>query len=127
MSQRSPRPHRIGKVRATWDELRMNLPVITRFVILLIATGALLIYLTGGTIRIGGGERTEEEKARILASGDCAVRPSGVPVGRVVAVVTPTSGVPKQRYQIEVLEERRFMMLYADEVRVVPCSTISLR
>jgi hypothetical protein len=105
------------------DELRSNLPVILGSLVTLTVVAGLLIYGTGGVIRVGGGERTDEERADLLSSGDCAVRVTGEPVGRIIGVLTPTQGMPKRRYQVEAIDRRRVLMVYADEVRVVACAS----
>jgi hypothetical protein len=117
-------PQKTGRFQAAWDDLRFNLPIILGSLVALTVAAGLLIYGTGGVVRVGGGERTDQERVELLSSGDCAVRVTGEPIGRIIGVLTPTQGMPKRRYQVEAIDQRRVLMVYADEVRVFACASL---
>jgi hypothetical protein len=49
---------------------------------------------------------------------------AGKPVGRIIGTLTPSRAMPKTRYQVEVLMERKIVQVLAEEVEVVRCNSI---
>ena len=104
--------------------LRDRLPVIAGGAVVLIAGAAILVFSTSGVLRIGAGERTSEERTELLSTGDCAVR-GGRALGRIEGILGPSRGIPRRRFQVALLEERRVVQVNTDEVEVVSCQTLS--
>lgn len=89
------------------------------------ATVAILLFTTsGGSIGAGGRPRSAKERSAMISDGNCAVRPNGAVVGRVVGELGPSRGSPRLRYQIVEIERHRAVQVYANEVRLVPCTTL---
>lgn len=103
--------------------LRERTPILFGGALALVASGAILMFSTSGLPGIGGGERSAEERAELLASGECVVR-NGQTLGRIEGILGPSTGNPRRRYQVALLNERKVIQVNADEVEVVICSTL---
>ena len=126
MPEEKWRDQRRRNRRASLSLLKERLLLVVGFTGALILGAAVLIYSTGGFLRVGGGERSLEERAALLESGECALR-NGEPVGRIIGVLTPSRGMPKRRYQIEALDEKKVLQVLAEEVEIVACTTLAGR
>ena len=87
-------------------------------------SGMGLLLGTSGVIGFGSGSRTAAEQREVLSDGDCAVRPDGAVVGRVIGQLPPTRGNPRKRYVVETTVQRQVLQVYTAEVRVLPCATL---
>ena len=109
--------------RVSWAVFRESIPLVVGFVLAFIVAASILVFVTGG-LRIGGGERTAYEQAELLSSGDCAVR-RGQPVGRIVGTLTPSRGMHETRYQVQAIHEKKVLQVFAEEVQVVSCASLT--
>ena len=109
--------------RASWALWRARMPLIVGTIVALLAVGGVLVFSTSG-LRVGGGERTLEEQSELLSSGECAIR-GGRPVGRIIGTLTPSRGLPKTRYQVQAIREKKVLQVLAEEVEVVACATLA--
>lgn len=109
--------------RVSWAVFRESIPLIVGFVLAFIVAAGILVFVTGG-LRVGGGERTEDEQAELLSSGECAVR-AGQPVGRIIGTLTPSRGLTKTRYQVQAIHEKKVLQVFAEEVQVVSCTSLT--
>jgi hypothetical protein len=88
-------------------------------------TAAILLFTTsGGGIGAGARPRSAKERSAMISDGNCAVRHNGAVVGRVVGELGPSRGSPRLRYQIVEIERHRAVQVYANEVRLVPCTSL---
>lgn len=69
--------------------------------------------------------RSPAEQRAMLAGGPCAVRPNGDLAGKLVARVGADRGRPRGGYELEAIDRRRVFQVGADEISIVPCSTVS--
>lgn len=69
--------------------------------------------------------RSPAEQRAMLADGRCAVRPNGDLAGKLVAPPAAGRSHPNGGYALEAIDSRRVFQAGADEVSIVPCSTLS--
>lgn len=95
------------------------------FLILSLSAFFLAYRTSGGGIRVGSGApRSAQERAQLLASGNCAVRTDGSVLGHVLAEIPVTKSNTQVRLQVEAADRRETLIVLATEVRVVACHSL---
>lgn len=91
---------------------------------ILVMVGSVMVMRRRGRVETDAIPRSAVEQRALLATGECAVRPNGVVVGKRVESADAVPGGSRGGYELEAIDDRRRFRVGEDEVRIVPCVTL---
>ena len=113
-----------GRLKRSPADVLQSVGIVVAIVAAIAGTGTILVLRGSEHVFAAGPSRTPAERAAQLASGQCARRPDGTLLGRIVGERGPTRGLPQGEYVIETIDRRGEMEVPLDGVRLVPCASV---